>query len=98
MNIVVKDNCDPNPTIVLVSVTSSEPETGYIGTGDQGPDIAGADIGTDDRSFFLRAERSTTGHSTGRIYTITYRATDASGNVSEATATITVPRDISSQH
>lgn len=96
-NIEVKDNCDPNPVITLVSIISSEPGSGYIGAGDQGPDIQGADIGTDDRSFYLRAERGTAGQSTGRVYTITYSATDASGNTTLATATVTVPRDSSSQ-
>ncbi len=97
-NIVVHDNCDPNPKITLVSVTSNEPEAGYIGVGDRGPDIQGASIGTDDRSFSLRAERATFPFSTGRVYTITYQATDTSGNVSEATATVIVPRDINGQH
>jgi uncharacterized repeat protein (TIGR01451 family) len=96
--ITVEDNCDPDPAITLVSITSNEPEFGYIGTGDKGPDITGAEIGTDDRSFFLRAERGTRKGSTGRIYTITYRATDASGNTTEATATVAVPRDVSGIH
>ncbi len=63
-----------------MSVTSNEPETGFLGNGDKGPDIQGATIGTDDRAFSLRSERGTGGQSTGRVYTITYRATDASGN------------------
>src|SRR5262249_28971018 len=46
--ITVTDNCDPHPTVTLVSITSSEPATGVLGNGDQGPDIQGADIGTDD--------------------------------------------------
>jgi hypothetical protein len=29
----------------------------------------------------------------GRVYTITYRAIDACGNSTEATATVTVPHD-----
>jgi uncharacterized repeat protein (TIGR01451 family) len=96
--VVVNDNCDSHPKITLVSVTSNEPETGYIGAGDKGPDIQGAALGTDDRSFSLRAERATFPFSTGRVYTITYRAVDASGNESVATATVAVPRDISGQH
>jgi hypothetical protein len=50
-------------------------------------------LGTDDRAFALRAERGTGQGSTGRVYTITYRATDTSGNASDATATVTVPTD-----
>ena len=70
--ITVTDNCDPNPTVTLVSVTSNEPETGFLGNGDKGPDIEGAAIGTDDRAFSLRSERGTGGQNTGRVYTITY--------------------------
>jgi uncharacterized repeat protein (TIGR01451 family) len=57
--ITVKDNCDPNPSVTLLSITSNEPAVGAIGNGDQGPDIQGAAIGTDDRTFELRAERTT---------------------------------------
>ena len=60
-----------------------------MGDGDTPNDIQGAALGTDDRSFQLRAERSAKG--TGRIYTVTYRATDASGNGKTASATVTVP-------
>ena len=74
-----------------MSVTSNEPESGFLGNGDKGPDIQGAAIGTDDRAFSLRSERGTGGQSTGRVYTITYRATDASGNTKDAVATVTVP-------
>ena len=54
-------------------------------------DIEGAEFGTDDRQFSLRAERS--GGEGGRVYTITYRARDAAGNTATATATVTVPHD-----
>jgi hypothetical protein len=93
VTVAVQDNCDANPTITLVSVTSNEPETGFLGEGDKGPDIQGAALGTDDRSFSLRSERGTGNGSTGRVYTIVYRATDQYGNASEATATVTVPTD-----
>jgi len=83
-------DCDPSPTVELVSVTSNEPENG-LGDGDTAPDISGANLGTDDRSVKVRAERSGTG--TGRVYTFTYRVTDASGNFTDATATVTVPHD-----
>lgn len=88
--ITVHDDQDPNPTVELVSITANEPVNGK-GDGNTDPDIDGAAFGTDDRTFFLRAERSGTG--TGRIYTITYRARDAAGNTATATATVTVPHD-----
>jgi hypothetical protein len=54
-------------------------------------DIQGAVFGSDDRSFALRAERH--GNGNGRVYTITYRATDDAGNTTLATAIVTVPHD-----
>jgi hypothetical protein len=84
------DECDPNPTVRLVSVTSSEPDNGP-GDGNTTGDIAGAALGTDDRSFQVRAERA--GSGPGRIYTVVYEVRDASGNATRATATIRVPKD-----
>ena len=80
------DNADPNPAWKLVSVTSSEPDNG-LGDGDTANDI----VTVDSTTFQLRAERSGTG--TGRIYTITYQATDACGNSTTAATTVTVPHD-----
>jgi hypothetical protein len=70
-------------SVELVSIASSEP-----GGAD---DIAGAAIGTDDRTFQLRAQRK--GGGPGRTYTITYRATNAAGVSTTATATVVVPHD-----
>jgi uncharacterized repeat protein (TIGR01451 family) len=89
--ISVTDNCDASPAVTLVSITSNEPETSFLGNGDKGPDIMNADFGTDDRAFSLRSERGTGGQNTGRVYTIVYRATDTSGNFSDVTVTVTVP-------
>lgn len=84
----VQDNQDPQPMVTLLSVQSNEADNG-LGDGDAAEDIQGASIGTDDRDLSLRAERSGTG--TGRVYTLTYQARDASGNVSTATVQIEVP-------
>jgi len=84
--VIAADNFDPNPTVTLVSVTSNEPDDG-LGDGDTPDDI----VIVDDYNFKLRAERSGTG--TGRIYTITYQVTDACGNSTLASATVTVPLD-----
>jgi hypothetical protein len=89
--ITIQDNCDPHPTVTLVSITSSEPATGVLSNGDQGPDIQGGNIGTDDREFSLRSERDTGHGNTGRVYTITYRTTDRSGNSSDVKSIVTVP-------
>jgi hypothetical protein len=70
-------------TVVLVSATSSE--------GDTASDVQGAAIGTDDRALLLRAERN--GSGSGRVYTLTYRATDAAGNTTTKSVTVLVPHD-----
>jgi len=88
--VTVTDNCDPNPRVRLVSITSNEADNG-LGDGDTPNDIQGAALGTDDRQFQVRAERSGTG--TGRAYTVTYEATDASGNSTSRQARITVPHN-----
>jgi endo-1,4-beta-xylanase len=88
VTIVATDTCDANPVVRLVSITSNEPDNG-IGDGDKPQDIQGATFGADDRQFLLRNERSGTGP--GRVYTITYSATDASGNTTVRQATVTVP-------
>ena len=90
--VVASASCDPHPAVVLLSITSNEPDDG-LGDGDQPNDIqavGGGPIpfGTDVQSFLLRAERS--GMGTGRIYTVTYMARDASGNQSSASAQVSV--------
>jgi hypothetical protein len=85
-----RDVCDPDPGVTLVSVTSSEPDDAPgLGDGATTGDIAGADPGTADRDLSLRAERSVIGR--GRIYRLTYRAADASGNATRAFAVVRVP-------
>jgi hypothetical protein len=76
-----------------VSVTSNERvRSPRQGAGNTEPDIEGADIGTDDRSVLLRAERA--GTLIGRVYTLTYEAVDAAGNVSPPqSVTVTVAHD-----
>jgi hypothetical protein len=83
--VVVRDNFDPNPTVELVSITSNEPDDG-LGDGDTANDM----VVVDAYHFKLRTERSGTGE--GRIYTITYKVTDACGNSTEQTVTVTVPK------
>jgi predicted extracellular nuclease len=84
--VTVSDNFDTNPTITLVSVTSNEPDNAP--GKDDGNTIDDIVI-VDDFNFKLRAERSDTG--TGRVYTITYMVTDACGNSTTQSVTVTVP-------
>jgi predicted extracellular nuclease len=86
--VVAADNFDPNPVVELVSVRSNEPDDG-LGDGDTPNDI----VIVDNYTFMLRAERA--GGEEDRIYTITYQVTDDCGNVTTATATVTVPHDMS---
>lgn len=82
--ITVQDDYDPEPEIKLESITANEPLDAN--------DIQDAQIGTDDRQISLSAKRAGN-NMAGRIYTVTYSATDASGNKATASATVTVPHD-----
>jgi hypothetical protein len=82
--VAVTDNVDPAVTPTLVSVTSNEPDDGV----DDGNTVNDVVI-VDNHTFLLRAERSSSG--SGRIYTITYGATDECGNSSVGVATVIVP-------
>jgi len=82
--VTVTDDSDPAPTFALVSVTSNEPDNG-----DEDGNTVDDIVIVDQTHFRLRAERS--GLGTGRVYTITYGATDAAGNTAIGTATVTVP-------
>lgn len=87
--VTVSDNC-PGTTFVLTSITSNEPDNG-LGDGDTAGDIQDASYGTADVAFKVRSERA--GGGSGRVYTVTYTATDIGGNSTTATATVTVPHD-----
>ena len=93
LTVEASDNCDAGLDIVLTSVVSSEPDDAP-GGGDDGHtinDIQNAEIGAEDYTISLRAERLGTGDV--RIYTITYTATDASGNSASASAIVTAPHN-----
>jgi uncharacterized membrane protein len=84
------DRCDPVPAVTLVAVSSSEPDDAPDGgDGNTTEDVYGASLGTADVEVWLRAERNASG--SGRIYTLRYRALDASGNAAEASAVVSVP-------
>jgi len=86
INVTAFDICDSSPNVTFVSITCNEPDNG-LGDGNTVDDI----VIIDDFTFNLRAERS--GKGSGRTYTITYKATDASGNESMASVTIEVPHN-----
>jgi hypothetical protein len=89
----VTDDCDAEPTVRLVSVTSNEPERHLPGwgAGNTEQDIVGAGLGEPDTELQLRAERAGVGG--GRVYTLTYEAEDASGNVSTESVQVRVQHD-----
>jgi hypothetical protein len=68
----------------LVSMTSSEPDSGL-------GDIQGFVVGTPSTSGQLRAQRL--GSGSGRTYTFVYSGTDRAGNATSCTTTVVVPHD-----
>lgn len=89
----VQDACDPNPGVALIAASSSEPDDSPgVADGDTVGDIAQPDPGTLNDTLLLRAERD--GSGPGRVYTLTYAATDHSGNGTTAIETVVVPHDL----
>jgi hypothetical protein len=83
------DLCDPSvnlSSVVIAKVTSDEPENSP-GDGNTLNDIV---IAANCKSVQLRSERK--GNGDGRVYTITFKVTDSSGNSSTVTAKVTVPK------
>jgi hypothetical protein len=91
VDLIVLDSCDPDPTVLLTSLVSNEPDND-TGDGNTVDDIQEVETDTDDRSFLLRAERK--GNGSGRVYTATYNATDASGNFTDGVVEVLVPHDM----
>jgi len=85
----VSDNCDTSvgiSNVVITRVSSDEPENA-AGAGD-GSTLNDIVIAADCKSVQLRAER--VGNLNGRVYTITFRVVDSSGNIRIASRTVTV--------
>ena len=82
------DDCNGNVagTVVIESVTSDEAENGE----DDGDTLEDVVINPDCKTIQLRAERSGVGN--GRVYMITLRVGDSSGNVTRANFKVFVPR------
>lgn len=83
--ISISDERDPNPAVKLVSVECNE-------CSDINLDVFDAVVQTDDREFQVKASR-TGKRKEGRVYTFTYQAEDSSGNIANATATVSIPHD-----
>jgi hypothetical protein len=84
----VSDNCDAGigvGSVVITKVTSDEAEN----SGGDGNTLNDIIIAANCKSVQLRSERM--GGGNGRVYTITFKVTDSSGNVSTATKKVTVP-------
>jgi hypothetical protein len=84
------DSCNTSlgvSNVVIEKVTSDEIENGN-GDGNTSDDIV---IAANCKSVQLRAERQ--GGGNGRVYTITFKVTDASGNVGRKTAKVVVPHN-----
>jgi hypothetical protein len=86
----VTDNCDALgvSNVVIQKVTSDEAENAD-GDGDTFNDIV---IAADCKSVQVRAERANNGD--GRVYTITFKVTDSSGNVGTKTVKVYVPKNL----
>jgi uncharacterized repeat protein (TIGR02543 family) len=78
------DNFDQSINLNSVVIASVSSDEGTAGSGD----IA---IASNCKSVQLRATRD--GNGDGRVYTITFKVTDADGNTGYATAMVTVPHD-----
>ena len=85
----VTDSCATSlnlSSVVISQVTSDELEN----SGGDGNTLNDIVIAANCKSVQLRAERD--GGGDGRVYTITFKVTDASGNVATATARVFVPQ------
>jgi hypothetical protein len=82
------DDCNGNviSNIVIEKATSDEAENGP-NTGNTLKDIV---IASDCQSVQVRAERD--GSADGRVYLVTLRVSDSSGNITRAVYKISVPR------
>ncbi|HEX7723488.1 MAG TPA: immunoglobulin-like domain-containing protein [Pyrinomonadaceae bacterium] len=86
----VTDSCNTSlgvGSVVISQVTSDELEN----SGGDGNTLNDIVIAADCKSVQLRAERD--GNGDGRVYTITFKVTDSSGNVGTVTAQVVVPKN-----
>src|SRR5436853_543360 len=77
---------DNTLTVSLAGIRSNQGQNA-VGDGNTSTDIV-----IDNGHIFLRAERTGTAQA-DRVYTITFMARDAAGNIGTGSATVTVPHD-----
>jgi hypothetical protein len=85
----VAESCNTSlgtDSVVIAKVTSDELEN----SGGDGNTLNDIVIAANCKSVQLRSERD--GNGDGRVYTITFKVTDGSGNVGTATAQVVVPK------
>ncbi len=80
-NLTASDNCGGAVTLRLVKVSSNAPSL-------DATDIVDANLGTDDRIFYLFARRASV--SLARVYTAVYEGRDLAGNVRQVAAQVVV--------
>jgi predicted outer membrane repeat protein len=87
--VTANSNCggDVTNSLVIVRVSSDEPENNPLGA--DGSTLNDIIIAADCKSVQLRSERD--GNLNGRVYTITFRASDTHGNSSTTTVTVKIP-------
>jgi len=94
VGVIASDDLDVAPQVTLVSISSSDPCDENSASANAAPqsceDIVGAEVGTYDVDFQLRAERSASS-GVERVYTVTYEASDAAGNTTTKSIDIVVP-------
>lgn len=83
----VTDPDGDSVTITVTGITQDEPTNG-LGDGDTSPDAAG--VGSQDAQ--VRAERS--GDGDGRVYDISFSASDGNGGVCRGLVAVGVPHDV----
>jgi hypothetical protein len=85
-DIAATDNCG-TPAVGLALISSNEPDD--VRGGGDGHASNGIEWTTKELDFRVRAERA--GRGSGRVYSVVYAATDASGNATSIVRTVVVP-------
>ena|GEM_PF-1349359 len=75
LSVTARDNCDPSPTIKITHVDNTDCDSDVQVTG----------------NLTLNLKAAQKSHGASRVYTVTVRCTDASGNSSTAKVNVTVP-------